>query len=81
MEILNNIDSFFKGWAVGLTLVAAMLFTSCVVPCGNTEVISRDGFGRIYKVTIIDDCTGYRTDYYYGTDGEKTEEIQDFDRS
>ncbi len=65
MERLTNIDSFFKGWAVGLMFVAGVLFTSCTPQCDRIDVL-RNGYLDYYYY----DCNPY---VYY--DMETNEEI------
>ena len=57
-----------------ISALGALLLTSCVIPCGTTELVRRDGFGRIYEIQVIDDCSGaILRRIYYDTEGNTTE--------
>ena len=57
-----------------LSVLGALLLSSCVVPCGTTELVRRDGFGRIYEIQVIDDCSGaILRRIYYDAEGNTTE--------
>ena len=56
------------------SVIGALILTSCVVPCGTTELVRRDGFGRIYEIQVIDDCSGViLRRIYYDAEGNTTE--------
>ena len=57
-----------------VSALGALLLTSCTIPCGTTELVRRDGFGRIYEIQVIDDCSGaILRRIYYDIEGNITE--------
>ena len=70
MEKKDPRDNIIKAiFAILIGFMIASSLVSCVVPCGTTELVRRDGFGRIYEIQVIDDCSGLilRRIYYDAT--------------